>query len=141
MALTYHPKQGSIVLADFDRGFVPPEMVKKRLAVVLTPQIKERSRLCTVVPLSTSRPETIMPYHTEITIPFDIPEPWGNVSRRVKGYMVYALSIERLNLLRLARDGSGKRRHQTQVLPTDDLRRIQVCVLNGLGMNGLTRFL
>ncbi len=52
MALKFAPKMGTIILVNFDKGFVPPEMVKKRLAVVISPTIKERGKLVTVVPLT-----------------------------------------------------------------------------------------
>ncbi|WP_164699520.1 hypothetical protein [Pseudomonas sp. BRG-100] len=33
MALYYHPKQGDVLLCDFTRGFVAPEMLKIRKVV------------------------------------------------------------------------------------------------------------
>lgn len=42
MALTFHPKPGAILVCDYDTGFVPPEMVKKRLCIVITPRLRRR---------------------------------------------------------------------------------------------------
>jgi len=53
MSLLYHPKQGAIVICDF-KGFVPPEMVKRRPAVIVSPRMRKREGLCTIVPLSTT---------------------------------------------------------------------------------------
>jgi mRNA interferase MazF len=50
MSLPYHPKQGTIVICDF-KGFVSPEMVKRRPAVIVSPRLRKREGLCTIVPL------------------------------------------------------------------------------------------
>jgi uncharacterized protein YifN (PemK superfamily) len=50
MAVRYHPTCGSIVTVSFEPGFTPPEMVKRRLAVGLSPAMKARVGLCTVMP-------------------------------------------------------------------------------------------
>ncbi|VAW97396.1 hypothetical protein MNBD_GAMMA21-2502 [hydrothermal vent metagenome] len=64
MAITIHPSPGQILLCDFSQGFRAPEMVKsKRPVIVLTPSFSHRSGLVTVVPLSTVRPDPIMPFH------------------------------------------------------------------------------
>lgn len=81
MALQFAPKMGTMVLVDFDKGFMPPEMVKPRLAVVISPPIKARGKLLTVVPLSTTAPDKVMPYHCQIDISFELPPRWGNVAR------------------------------------------------------------
>ncbi len=134
MALQFAPKMGTIVLVDFDQGFVPPEMVKPRLAVVISPPIKARGRLLTIVPLSMTAPTVVMPYHCQVDIPFDLPPRWGNVPRWVKGDMINAVSFARASLLALNKEANGKRIYQTQVLAPDQLRQIQRCVLAGLGL-------
>lgn len=90
---------GTIILVNFDKGFVPPEMVKKRLAVVISPAIKERGKLVTVVPLSTSEPVTVMPYHFKFSIPFEVPAYWSSQECWVKGDMINAVSFDRCDLL------------------------------------------
>ncbi|MDZ7906583.1 MAG: type II toxin-antitoxin system PemK/MazF family toxin [Cypionkella sp.] len=101
MALQFAPKLGTVVLVNFDKGFMPPEMVKPRLAIVVSPPIKARGKLLTVVPLSTTAPTILMPYHCQIDIPFHLPAPWGNVPRWVKGDMINAVSFDQANLLSL----------------------------------------
>ena len=64
MALTFQPRPGFVVMCDF-RGYELPEMVKIRLVVVLARNRKAR-QLVTVVPLSTTRPETLERHHHEL---------------------------------------------------------------------------
>ena len=68
MPLQYHPKTGTIVICDYNSGFVPPEMVKRRPAIVVFPQFKKRSGLCTIVPFSTTPPTPVMPYHYKLNL-------------------------------------------------------------------------
>jgi len=52
-------------MCDFT-GFKPPEMVKKRPVVILSPRYRRRTGLCIVVPFSTVEPELIEPHHHRI---------------------------------------------------------------------------
>jgi len=141
MAIREHPLQGSIVTVDYSRGgFVEPEMVKLRLAVVLSPKIAARPHLCTVVPLSTLPPEPTMPYHKPVTIPFDLGK-WGSRERWVKGDMVNAVGFHRIDLLRIGKDRSGKRIYQMQALPDELFKVVRLCALHGLGFSALTKHL
>ena len=128
-----------MVCVDFSRGFVPPEMVKTRLCIVLSKPIQARPHLCTVVPLSTTAPQQAMPYHCEIDIPFDLPPRWTRQTRWLKGDMIYSVSFDRTDLLRLGKDSDGKRRYQKETLSPDTLRQVRRCVLHGLGLSELTR--
>jgi mRNA interferase MazF len=101
MAIREHPPQGSIVTVDYSEGFKEPEMVKVRLAVVLSPKIITRPHLCTVVPLSLTKPKPVMPYNKLIRIPFELPKRWGDAERWIKGDMVNAVGFHRVDLLRL----------------------------------------
>jgi mRNA interferase MazF len=56
MPLEFHPKSGTVVIRAFQRGFAPPEMVKRRPAVIVGPPIAARRGFCTVVPLGTGIP-------------------------------------------------------------------------------------
>ncbi|QQG36900.1 MAG: type II toxin-antitoxin system PemK/MazF family toxin [Micavibrio aeruginosavorus] len=49
MSIAEHPNKGSILLCDFNHGFVAPEMVKRRPVIVISPKIHGRVGLCTVV--------------------------------------------------------------------------------------------
>ena len=138
MGISYHPPQGSIIKVDFDGAFRLPEMVKPRLCVVLSKQIKARVRLCTVVPLSTTAPVPVMPYHLKVEVPFALPERWGNQPRWLKGDMIYSVSFARVDLLVLGKNFAGKRFYQIEALPEDLFRQVQRCVLHGLGIEELT---
>jgi len=141
LGLTFHPKQGTIVRVRFDGAFKEPEMVKPRLCVVISKPMKARPALCTVVPLSTTAPARIMPYHCELDIPFDLPDRWGRKRRWVKGDMVYSAGFHRVDLLLLGKDRSGKRIYQTRTLETTDMKMVQASVLHGLALSDLTKHL
>ena len=134
MAIKYHPPTGSIVTVNFTHGFKPPEMVKRRLAVVISTRIKERAGLCTVIPLSTSPPRKIMPYHYLLEIPFALPPRWGNQPRWVKGDMINSLGFHRIDLLSLGKNVKGQRIYQKSRISAADLSAIKECVLASLGI-------
>lgn len=138
MAITYHPKRGTIVCANFDQGFKVPEMVKRRLCVVISPPIEARVGLCTVVPLSKSAPEEVQAYHYRFQIPFQMPPKWGNGPRWAKCDMVCAVGFHRLDLLRLGKDKTGARQYQLNTLSSIHLHKISNCVLASLGLPPLT---
>ncbi len=138
MALNYAPATGCLVVANYGEGFREPEMVKSRLAIVISPPIKARAGLCTIVPLSTTDPDPPMPYHVQIDVPFEIPRPWGNIPRWVKGDMVNSVGLHRLDLLRLGKDRQGNRILQKQCIPPEMLRAVRAAVLHGLGLERLT---
>lgn len=142
MGIREHPPQGSIVTVDYSKGgFQPPEMMKRRLAVVLSPKIASRPHLCTVVPLSLTEPIKIMPYHKRVKIPFALPAEWGDIERWIKGDMVNSVGFHRVDLLRLGKDNQGKRVYQLDVLPPDIFRIVRQCTLHGMGMSALTKHL
>lgn len=122
------------MLVRFDKAFKVPEMVKTRPCLVVSKRIKSRPNLVTVVPLSTTEPDPVMPYHCEIDVEVELPRRWSAKTCWVKGDMVYALSFERVDLFNLGPDESGRRRYQTETISRDTLRKIQKCILVGLGM-------
>lgn len=141
MSITSHPPQGSVVTVDYDKGFMVPEMDKKRLAIVLSPDIRARVKLVTIVPLSLSPPKNILPFHKQIDIPFSLPRKWGNVTRWIKGDMVNAVGFHRVDLLRVGKGRDGTRIYQLDVLPDDLFREVRRCVLHGMGLSALTKHL
>jgi uncharacterized protein YifN (PemK superfamily) len=141
MAITEHPATGTILTCDFDAGFKKPEMVKRRLVVVVSPKIRLRPGLCTVVPLSTTEPIPKTSYHCKITIDPPLPERWGNVERWVKGDMICAVGFHRLDLIRLGKDVNGKRQYRYDTLRDDQLIVVRKCILCSLGLAVLTKHL
>lgn len=141
MTLQFHPEPGTILICDFS-GFREPEMVKLRPIVVVSPRLKHRDDLLTVVPLSTTPPLRICDYHCEIRVDPPLPEPHNSPTMWVKGDMIYNVCYSRLELLRSKRDkASGRRRYFSRQVDPVDIKRIIGCVLAGLGMPQLTKHL
>jgi mRNA interferase MazF len=141
MGLSYHPKIGTLLICDYDTGFAPPEMVKRRPVVVISPQITKRVGLCTVIPLSTTPPENIMPYHCQIKINPPLPKPWDAQEPWVKADMVFAAAFSRLNLIQEPRRRGDERNYIIYALPDDELKKIRKCLLFSLGLGSLTKHL
>jgi uncharacterized protein YifN (PemK superfamily) len=140
MPVQYHPKVGTVVICDFQRGFVPPEMVKRRPAVVVSPPIASRKGLCTVVPLSTGIPHEKMAYHVELP-DLKLPNPWDKGANWVKADMIYALSLSRIDLIRRGRAENSRRVYYTDPLPYRDMLAIRKAMLCSLGMTALTKLM
>ena len=137
MPLAEHPAIGSIVTCEFD-GFREPEMVKRRPVVVLSPKMRGREALCTVVPFSTTPPQPVQPYHAQIDISPPLPERWESKGVWVKGDMLYTVSLRRLDFLRFGKDANGRRVYYLKSLSDENLRTVRRCVLRALGLGALT---
>lgn len=138
MPIRMHPAKGSIVLCDFSRGFVAPEMIKPRPVVIVSVPMKHRPGLCTVVPLSTTPPVPIMPFHAKIDLIHALPPKMKSTDLWVKGDMIYSVSFGRLNLIRTGKDRYGNRQYYYHTLTPAQIKQVQVCVLNGLNLSSLT---
>ncbi len=138
MPIREHPKPGTILLCNFTDGFHVPEAVKRRPVVVVSPKIAARPGLCTVVVLSTTPPRPVMPYHAQLDIIPRLPEPLVSDGVWVKGDLVYAVSLARLDFIRTGKDQFGNRLYHYQAVAVEDLQRIRHCILHGLGMGALT---
>lgn len=135
MPLLFHSKPGTIVVCDYRTGFRPPEMVKRRPVIVVSPRLRRRNGLCTVVPLSTQRPEPVEDYHCEINLPRALPPPFGVNPMWAKCDMLATLGFARLELLRAGKDRSGKRKYIQPVIGTAALMRVRTAVLASLGIS------
>ena len=141
MTIKYHPDRGSVLMCDFTQGFMNPEMDKKRPVIVLTPNIKSRHNLCTVVALSTTRPSKAMPYHCQIDLNPPLPARYDSEGLWVKGDMVNAVGFHRLDLISTGKDRSGVRQYYTHCLNEETLKQVYRCVLHGMGISALTKYL
>ena len=121
----FHPKTGQILICDFDRGFIPPEMVKRRPIVVISRTETHSRRLCTVVPLSTTAPKVLAPWH--IALERD-PLHRTKTANAVwaKCDMIYTVSFDRLELPR-----SNIQNHQA-ILTTRISRNDLHAIFNGV---------
>jgi mRNA interferase MazF len=141
MSIAEHPALGTVLICDFGTGFREPEMVKRRPVIVISPKIQARSQLCTVVALSTTAPHRPMPFNCEIRLDPPLPPPWARGSMWVKGDMIYAVALHRLDLVRCGKETSGRRAYRYDVIPDLDMRRVRTAVLHGLGLSALTKHL
>lgn len=141
MPIREHPDMGTVVMCDFDAGFVSPEMVGRRPAVVISPKIRSRPNLCTIVALSTTPPNPVQQYHCQINIRPQLPAPWKSDGVWVKGDMVNAVGFHRLDLIRLGKDRTGKRIYLYGPLSDENIKKIRQCVLRAFGMAVLTKHL
>ena len=132
MPITFFPGPGTVLICDFDSGFKPPEMVKCRPVVVISPR-RRTSKLCTVVPLSTTRPDPIEPHHHRLD-PKSLPGDLGKTETWAKCDMVITISISRLDRVKVGKDQSGKRLYTAGSVIPPDLEAIRRAVMAGLGI-------
>jgi len=141
MTLKFPPVLGQILECDYSRGFVPPEMVKKRLVVVVSPRLPHRDFLCNVVPLSTTPPRKDVLYQCKIQLPFAPPRPFSAIYAFAKADMFSAVSYKRLSMPHEARDSrTGKRRYVKIILTPEEMNKIRYAMLHALGLSSLTEF-
>lgn len=140
MTIHFHPLPGTILICDF-KGFITPEMVKRRPVVVVSPRFRERDNLCTVIPLSTTAPKKVMDYHFQLTIDPPLPSPISDPNPWVKGDMLTTVSFKRLKVPFDGKDDEGKRRDVVFVLDEHQLREVKRCALYGIGFPDLTGYL
>lgn len=129
MASRIYPKRGHILLCDFNRGFVPPEMVKIRPVAVLSPTAYHGSGLCTVVPLSTTAPNQPKPWHylfSHNPLSPDGEPVWAKCD------LVTSVSIDRLAWPYIKT--RQERRYQSVRLSLEELTAIEDCVRRHLGL-------
>jgi uncharacterized protein YifN (PemK superfamily) len=124
MPLYYLPRQGDVLVCDFTRGFVAPEMVKVRKVVVVSQMSRHRGRLCTVVPISATAPIVPQDWHH---ILHQNPVPCDGLKQLwVKCDMIYTVSFDRLDKAhRKTRKG---REYFVPRLCTADLDSVMSCV-------------
>ncbi len=139
MSLPYHPEIGTIVICDFNG--VPPEMTKRRPAVIISPRLRNRDNLCTVVPLSTTSPRKIMPYHYKLYTSPPLPTPYEALFHWVKADMLATVSLKRLRLPFRKKQNDMKREYDVRVVEQSDLIKIHQCILHAIGLSKLTNFL
>lgn len=129
MALNnFHPKQGHYLICDFERGFVPPEIVKPRPVIVIskTDSHGPQRNLCTVVAVSTTPPNTVMPWHHRLS--FNPNPSQSDMTAWVKCDMIYTVSYARLDKPHTKSNRDGRIYHSIRI-PTDDLQAILDCVM------------
>jgi len=140
MPLAEHPDQGMIIRCDYTSGFCEPEMIKDRPVIVLSKKIVSRGALCTIVPLSKTPPTNVMQYHAQLNIRPKLPEHFESDGLWIKGDMVNAVSLHRLNFITFGKS-TGKRVNYLNRLTDEQMKLVFKCILNGLGLQTLTKHL
>lgn len=135
MGIQFAVAPGTILLCDYSTGFQPPEMVKRRPAVVVSPRLPHRDGLCTIVPLSGSPPAREVPYQCRLELEQALPPPFEANVWWAKADMLATVGFMRLDMFRTVRDQSGRRRYLQPKISPEDLQRIRRCILNALGMS------
>ena len=141
MPIKYPLRIGTIVWCNYDLGgFTPPEMIKKRLAVVVSPRLPQRDKLATVVPLSTTPPHRDISYQCKIEIEKDLPKPYTSKVVWAKCDMMATVSYSRLDLIRDGRnETTGKRKYLQLFIGDENLNKIRTSLLCSLGLEALTK--
>ncbi|MCY1665732.1 type II toxin-antitoxin system PemK/MazF family toxin [Rhizobium sp. SL86] len=130
--ITWQPHPGQILICHFGLGFRPPEMIKTRPVIVISPKSRLWTRLCIVVPISSRPPNPPLYHHYKLPnglLPgLKYEEAW------VKGDTVAAVSCERLDRIKI-----GPRQYVSPQVPPDVLKEVRRCILHSTGMQSLTQ--
>lgn len=138
MAIKYHPDAGDILICDF-KGMIPPEMVKRRPVINLTPRYRRSGGLCLVAPLSTTAPNAVQLWHKRLRV--DLPAPYTSPEVWLKGEFLYTVSYERLFLFSAGKDEYGKRQYARPALSEKEMMDVWQCVFHGMGRSDIVKVL
>lgn len=115
-----------VVTCDF-RGYVEPEMIKVRPVVVVSPNHLRRPGLCTIVPLSTTAPDPVEPYHYKLPaspFPHEPDLAWAKCD------MFATVSWARLDRVKL-----GRGAYKIYYVSMDTVRAIRRCAALSFGLD------
>lgn len=142
MGLKFPPLLGQVVICDYSTGFREPEMVKERLAVVVSKRLPHRDGLCTVVPLSETPSRAGIKYQCKVELPFEAPEAYAGKVKWAKADMLATLCYKRMSLPYTKRDPTtGNRKYIRIVLDPAELLKIRHAMLHALSLDDLTNHL
>ncbi|MCQ8186296.1 type II toxin-antitoxin system PemK/MazF family toxin [Parvularcula maris] len=130
MPLKFHPRAGQVLVCDLS-DFKPPEMVKVRPVVVISPRLPDRGGIVTIVPLSTTPPRKPYPFVVPLSRSY---KPGGepSVQTWAKCDMILNIGLHRLNAFKV-----GRRKWEIPEMTYADLRAVRRGVVFGLGMGDL----
>ena len=129
--LPFHPSPGEILVCDYATGFRAPEMVKRRLCVVVSPKLKRRNDLVSVVPISETAPDPLELWHHKIEL---VSASGGSGPRWVKCDMIATVAYLRLSRPHHRHAVSGARLYERLMLAPDDLAQVRRKVGLALGL-------
>ena len=128
MAIQFHPRPATVLICNFETGFVPPEMVKPRRVIVISPKKFNNLGTCMVVPVSKTPPNEAPPLHIQFPagkyhfFHRDFP-CWAKCN------MVYSVSLQRLDRLRVGTE------YLTPSITELDLRLVRRTVAFAAGID------
>jgi len=141
MGLLYYPSAGEVLMCHYDEKALDPEMCKARPAIVIGPRLRNRARLVTVVPLSTTEPNTLLDYHCRVEIAPLLPEPFDAAVMWAKCDMVSSVSLDRLDRFKEPYQRGSARKWRTGRVNAVQIAALRASVLCGLGLSHLTQHL
>nr|VFK66611.1 MAG: Uncharacterized protein YifN, PemK superfamily [Candidatus Kentron sp. UNK]VFK72098.1 MAG: Uncharacterized protein YifN, PemK superfamily [Candidatus Kentron sp. UNK] len=133
MSMPFHPHIGMVLICDFNTGFKALEMIKRRPVVVISPRLRRSSPLCTIVPLSTTVPNPVEPFHHPMD-PRSLPGKLAKRETWAKCDVLTTVSLERLDRVLVGKERNGKRIYAAGSVTVEDLAAIRRGVLFALGM-------
>ena len=137
MALLYYPNPGEVLLCDYGTNVVPPEMDKRRPAVIVTPRLRRRNELVGVVPLSTTAPDHPDNHHYHFELANPLPPPFDSPTMWAKCDLFSVVSRQRLDRFKAGRS-HGQRLYLSGRVSAEQLKAIKAALLCGLGLDSLT---
>jgi len=133
--MQYPVKPRTILLCDFSAGgFRPPEMVKRRPAIVLVGSLPGRNNLHTVVPLSGTESPADRKYHCRLELDHPLPAPFEEQIWWAKADMAATVALARLDLFQTARDQYGRRKYLALRLGEEQFERVKEAVRHAFGL-------
>lgn len=132
MPLNFHPAPGSILVCDYWHDAQPPEMIKRRPVVVVSPRARRGSGIAIVVPLSTTAPKTVLSVHVRITLADPLPKPFDADEMWAKCDLPNAVSLTRLDRFRERVD--GQRSFRAGECSDEQLALVQRALAHALGI-------
>jgi uncharacterized protein YifN (PemK superfamily) len=138
MPIQHPPYSGQFLICDY-KGFVVPEMVKRRPVIVISPRDRYGYNLVHVIPLSTTDPHQVKAHHIKITMPHQLigikisedctiaGECWAKCD------LVNTVSFQRLELIPLGRNAAKKRMYSNHCVDKDLLLNIRKTTAYMLG--------
>lgn len=130
MPLTYFPRAGQVLVCNFE-GFQPPEMVKIRPVMIISPRLPDRGEIVTVVPISLTPPRKEVPYQVRLSKNYHPKEP-ADLPCWAKCDMVMNIGRWRLDGFKVDR-----RTWANPQATGEDLNLVRRGVIFGLGMGHL----
>ena len=118
MTLLYQPKEGSVLIRDF-RGYEVPEIIKIRPVIVIR-RHRTNKLLVTVVPLSTTPPQTVLAHHLQLESHLQGANPvcWAKCD------IVATVSLGRLDRIK-RKDRPGKRTYKIAELSSEQFLAVK----------------